>query len=467
MKPTSVWITWLTFYKGLFNSALLQIPLQLPIQSLLQTQHLKSISFPEIRPPNPEKYSGEINRCGGFLLQCSLALNNSPRSFAHDGAKISYIISHLSARALDWGEARFKDPTNFGCLFDEFLVEFKQTFSQEPNNTSSSKNLWSVKQGPRSVADFAVDFRIRAAASGWNEPALKSILASERWVQTDGHTLAGPDSARGGVPGEACPWFCTPDQDLFIIIWKIKDASTLTLECFCQYGTLNPSESVSEFCFLLSSSRILFILCPAQQLGLIVYTRDQLIELKLASMESRSTEIPEEIGRRTHQGCRGNKQRRRTNQPNNKLWVTKEIKTILNKKQRAFRDGNSDDLTVIQRCLKVKVGRTKEDYKRKLGRKLQQKNTRHVWRGMRTITQFRSAGCGVVEGNVDRAIELNLFFNRFDTVAPAPPPHTPNNATAAVQELSPPTPHCHSSHLHTSFPPLLLSDHLPTSHLYL
>uniref|UniRef100_A0A3B5QV56 DUF4939 domain-containing protein n=1 Tax=Xiphophorus maculatus TaxID=8083 RepID=A0A3B5QV56_XIPMA len=71
--------------------------------------------FSETRPPNPEKYSGEINRCGGFLLQCSLAFNNSPRSFAHDGAKISYIISHLSGRALDWAELMQRSADSLLC----------------------------------------------------------------------------------------------------------------------------------------------------------------------------------------------------------------------------------------------------------------------------------------------------------------------------------------------------------------
>lgn len=47
--------------------------------------------------------------------------------------------------------------------------------------------------------------------------------------------------------------------------------------------------------------------------------------------------------------------------------------TILNEKRKAFTDGNRDDVRVIQRCFKTKIRRAKEDYKRKLERKLQQK----------------------------------------------------------------------------------------------
>ena len=43
---------------------------------------------------------------------------------------------------------------------------------------------------------------------------------------------------------------------------------------------------------------------------------------------------------------------------------------------------------------------------------------RDVWSGMRTITRFQKTGSMGLEGHVDQANELNLFFNRFDTAAP-------------------------------------------------
>ncbi|XP_070773775.1 transmembrane 4 L6 family member 1-like [Enoplosus armatus] len=70
----------------------------------------------------------------------------------------------------------------------------------------------------------------------------------------------------------------------------------------------------------------------------------------------------------------------------------------------------------IQGELKVKIREAKERYRRKLEWKLQQNNIREVWSGMRTITGYRPTNNREAECSVDRANELNLFFNRFDTV---------------------------------------------------
>ncbi|MEQ2293858.1 hypothetical protein AMECASPLE_037747 [Ameca splendens] len=46
----------------------------------------------DITSPNSEKFSGEVGNCKGFLLQCNLVFNCSPRSSPHDDVKISYIF---------------------------------------------------------------------------------------------------------------------------------------------------------------------------------------------------------------------------------------------------------------------------------------------------------------------------------------------------------------------------------------
>uniref|UniRef100_A0A096LWZ1 CCHC-type domain-containing protein n=1 Tax=Poecilia formosa TaxID=48698 RepID=A0A096LWZ1_POEFO len=152
--------------------------------------------YSEIRPPSPERFDGDSNKCKGFIMQCSLIFNHSPQSFLNDGAKIAFIIAHLSGRALSWAEAKFPDPTNFACTFTEFLADFKQVFTCDPDKTANSRELWSLKQGQRSVADFAIDFRIMAAASAWNPAALKSAYfhALSDSIKDELATLDEPDS---------------------------------------------------------------------------------------------------------------------------------------------------------------------------------------------------------------------------------------------------------------------------------
>ena len=74
--------------------------------------------------------------------------------------------------------------------------------------------------------------------------------------------------------------------------------------------------------------------------------------------------------------------------PNNKPWITSDLKAPLNKKRRAFRSGDKDELKRTQRELSAELRRCKDSYRKKLESKLQQKNTKDVWKSMKQITGF-------------------------------------------------------------------------------
>jgi len=131
-------------------------------------------SFPEFRPSLPERFSGNLKDCRGFLFQCRLLFEHSPGSFPNDTKKISFILSQLTGRALEWAEARFSSESSFSCSFSEFISEFSQVFNHDSDKTIDSRALLDLKQGKSTVAEFSIDFRVKAAASGWNECALKS-----------------------------------------------------------------------------------------------------------------------------------------------------------------------------------------------------------------------------------------------------------------------------------------------------
>lgn len=98
--------------------------------------------------------------------------------------------------------------------------------------------------------------------------------------------------------------------------------------------------------------------------------------------------------------------------PNNKPWITSDIKDILNRKKRAFRGGDREEMKQAQREFKVRLREAKESYSRKVEQKLQQNNTREVWEGMKTITSCKKTR-STADGDTDRANQFNKFFNRF------------------------------------------------------
>ncbi|KAK0139075.1 hypothetical protein N1851_024349 [Merluccius polli] len=133
--------------------------------------------------------------------------------------------------------------------------------------------------------------------------------------------------------------------------------------------------------------------------------------------------------------------------PNNKPWITSNVKDILNRKKRAFKDGDRDELKRVQRELKVHLREAKEDYRRKVEQKLQHNNLREVWDGMKTITGCKKKDSITGEGDAGRANQLNLFFNRFDTPAPTTsdgPLHTPTMSITSPNSTMQTTPTLHT-----------------------
>ncbi|XP_051807534.1 uncharacterized protein LOC127534985 [Acanthochromis polyacanthus] len=133
--------------------------------------------------------------------------------------------------------------------------------------------------------------------------------------------------------------------------------------------------------------------------------------------------------------------------PNNKPWITNDIKAILNQKKQAFRDGDKERLKEVQHELKRRLKVAKMEYKKKIERKFQYSNIRDVWRRINTISGHNNKKRREqIVGDVERADELNLFFNRFDTVdtptSTATPPSSPQHMeiSTIAPPSSPPSP---------------------------
>lgn len=126
--------------------------------------------------PSPKGYEGDLSLCCGFLTQCELIFRHNPSRFYSDDAKIAFIVSLLSGRALDWAVASFNNDVHFASDYSLFVSEFRLVFDHPPDGSDSASRLHSLSQGARSVAEYAVEFRILAARSHWGDEALKSAF---------------------------------------------------------------------------------------------------------------------------------------------------------------------------------------------------------------------------------------------------------------------------------------------------
>lgn len=95
-----------------------------------------------------------------------------PQGFTMDRAKIAFIISQLSDRALQWTKTIREQAGPVTQTLDAFLTHFKEVFDQTATSLSVYDQLFCLKQGTSSVSEYADKFQTLTTASGWNEPAL-------------------------------------------------------------------------------------------------------------------------------------------------------------------------------------------------------------------------------------------------------------------------------------------------------
>ncbi|KAK3507870.1 hypothetical protein QTP70_002195 [Hemibagrus guttatus] len=120
----------------------------------------------------PAPYSGAVEDCNGFLLQCSLTLEMQSHLYPDDRAKIAFIISRLDGKALRWAEPLWSQNNPMMSSLSAFTKHFREVFGKPEGDSSVGERLCRLKQGNLSVAEYALQFRTLAAASGWNEQAL-------------------------------------------------------------------------------------------------------------------------------------------------------------------------------------------------------------------------------------------------------------------------------------------------------
>lgn len=109
--------------------------------------------------------------CRPFLSHCELQFEFQASAFLSDRAEVD-IISYLSGWAKAWATAEWSHRSAICNSLPLFVDTFKTVFQSVTPGREAAKSLVALKQGRRSVLDYAIEFRTLAANSSWNQPAL-------------------------------------------------------------------------------------------------------------------------------------------------------------------------------------------------------------------------------------------------------------------------------------------------------
>ncbi len=69
----------------------------------------------------PDKFDGSPMKCKGFLLQCSMFVNQQPMLYPTDDSRIAFVCSLLTGRALEWATAVWSDDNSVFPTFTAFI----------------------------------------------------------------------------------------------------------------------------------------------------------------------------------------------------------------------------------------------------------------------------------------------------------------------------------------------------------
>lgn len=126
--------------------------------------------------PAPERYAGDLGTCKSFLMQCSLIFDQQPSRYVTDRAKVAFMMGSMTGRALAWATSIWESQSPILSSYQCFSDEMRRVFDHPVRGKDVASRLLSLRQGSRSVAEFAIDFRTIAQGSGWSDASLQGVF---------------------------------------------------------------------------------------------------------------------------------------------------------------------------------------------------------------------------------------------------------------------------------------------------
>uniref|UniRef100_A0A8C5I165 CCHC-type domain-containing protein n=1 Tax=Gouania willdenowi TaxID=441366 RepID=A0A8C5I165_GOUWI len=147
-----------------------------PEAPILPSVSPAAAAIPSSQLSNPARFSGDSGDSRPFLVQCGLHFEMQPGTFPTERSKVAYMISHLSGRAEAWATAEWNSRSRLCESVDVFADALSKIFDRRPGGQEAARALAALRQGRRSVIDYAIEFRTLSADCTWNEASLRDTF---------------------------------------------------------------------------------------------------------------------------------------------------------------------------------------------------------------------------------------------------------------------------------------------------
>ena len=147
--------------------------------------HLASPSVPvvaqtntnfEPRPAPIPPFHGDPRLGRGFLTQCEITFRLQPSRFQSDESRIGFVAGAFTSHALAWYTAIADKTPSLLHDYAQFRDAFLGIFSSPTEIEDAAVRIHKIKQGNRSVSEYAVEFKVIAAQCNITDDSMRGAF---------------------------------------------------------------------------------------------------------------------------------------------------------------------------------------------------------------------------------------------------------------------------------------------------
>jgi len=147
------------------------------IRSILQKQTdassaMSTTTTPEPKIALPQRFDGSRHLLRGFLSQTRLIFHLQPKRYPTDEARVGLIGTLLEGPALSWFASLIETSSTLLSTLKTFTEALETTFGDTDKSRTAATRIRRLRQGNRSAAVYASEFRQISCDVSWGETAL-------------------------------------------------------------------------------------------------------------------------------------------------------------------------------------------------------------------------------------------------------------------------------------------------------